>query len=58
VIRKWLISATGLALFMLVSVVLLVLLFDKSTYTQDEIEWCAAERPLLPMNVCATEFGY
>lgn len=51
-------SATGLALFMLVSVVLIVLLFDKSTYTQDEIEWCAAERPLLPIALCARKFGY
>jgi hypothetical protein len=57
VIRKWLISATGLALFTLVSVVLLVLLFDKATYTQDEIEWCAVERPLMPMDMCAKEFG-
>jgi hypothetical protein len=58
VIRKWLISATGLALFMLVSVVLLVLLFDKSTYTKEELDWCAAERPLLSMEICAREFGY
>jgi hypothetical protein len=58
VIRRWLISATGLALFMLVTIVALVLLFDKYNYTQEELEWCAAERPLLPMEICAREFGY
>ena len=57
-IRKWLISATGLALFMLVSIVALVLLFDKAKYTQEELDWCAAERPVLPMEICAKEFGY
>ena len=57
-IRKWLISATGLALFMLVTIVILVLLFDKSNYTTEELEWCATERPLLSMEICAREFGY
>ena len=57
-IRKWLISATGLALCMLVTIVTLVLLFDKYNYTQEELDWCAAERPLLPMEICAREFGY
>jgi hypothetical protein len=58
VIRKWLISATGLALCTLVTIVLLVLLFDKSNYTKEELDWCAAERPLLSMEICAMEFGY
>lgn len=57
-IRKWLISATGLALFMLVTIATLVLLFDKSNYTTEELEWCATERPLLSMEICAREFGY
>ena len=57
-IRRWLISATGLAFFMLVTIAALVLLFDKSNYTQQELDWCAGERPLLPMEICAREFGY
>jgi len=43
---------------MLVSIVALVLLFDKANYTQEELDWCAAERPVLPMEICAKEFGY
>jgi hypothetical protein len=58
VIRKWLKSVSGLALLTLIAIVLTVLLFDKSAYTQEEIDWCAAERPLVPMDICAREFGY
>jgi len=58
VIRKWLTSASGLVLFTLIAIVLIALLFDKSAYTQEEIDWCAAERPLVPMDICAREFGY
>ena len=43
---------------MLVTIVALVLLFDKYNYTQEELDWCAAERPLLPMEICAREFGH
>jgi len=27
---------------------LIVLQFDKSAYTQQQIDWCAVERPLMP----------
>ena len=43
---------------MLVTIVILVLLFDKSNYTTEELDWCATERPLLSMEICAREFGY
>jgi hypothetical protein len=58
VIRKRLKSSSGLALYTLVTIVLLVLLLDKSNYTEEELDWCAAERPLLSMEICAREFGY
>jgi len=58
VIRRWLTSATGLALYTLVAIMMIVLLLDKFAYTQEEIDWCAAERALIPMDICAKEFGY
>ena len=30
------------------AIMLLVPLFDKSAYTQQQIDWCAVERPLIP----------
>tara|TARA_B100000768_G_scaffold132307_1_gene122959 strand:+ start:565 stop:741 length:177 start_codon:yes stop_codon:yes gene_type:complete len=27
-------------------------------YTEDEKEWCKEHRPLLPIEICAKEFGY
>ena len=27
-------------------------------YTEDEREWCKEHRPLLPIGICAKEFGY
>lgn len=56
--RKWFKTDFRLALFILILVVLAVLLFDKSSYTEDEIEWCNAELPHLPINICARQFGY
>lgn len=57
-IRKWLTSIIGLTILMFLGIVLLIFKFDKSSYTEDEKEWCATERPLLPMDICAKEFGY
>lgn len=57
-IRKLVTSLIGLTLLMFLGIVALIVIFDQSIYTDEEIEWCATERPLLPMYICAKEFGY
>ena len=32
--------------------------FDDLEYTESEKEWCKEHRPLLPISICAKEFGY
>jgi len=31
---------------------------DDLEYTEAEKEWCTEHRPLLPIEICAKEFGY
>ena len=31
---------------------------DDLEYTEAEREWCKEHRPLLPIEICAKEFGY
>ena len=31
---------------------------DDLEYTEDEKKWCKEHRPLLPIQMCAKEFGY
>ena len=31
---------------------------DDLEYTEAEKEWCRENRPLLPIEICAKEFGY
>jgi len=31
---------------------------DGLEYTEAEREWCKVHRPLLPIEICAKEFGY
>ena len=31
---------------------------DGLEYTEAEKEWCKEHRPLLPIEICAKEFGY
>ena len=57
-IRTWFKSTFRLTLFLFTLIVIVVLFLDKTNYTQQEIEWCATERPLLPIELCAREFGY
>ena len=33
-------------------------LLDGLEYTEAEREWCKEHRPLLPIKICAKEFGY
>ena len=45
-------------------VIIILLIFtalyflDGLEYTEDEREWCKEHRPLLPIEICAKEFGY
>tara|TARA_B100000768_G_C11261679_1_gene369054 strand:- start:867 stop:1043 length:177 start_codon:yes stop_codon:yes gene_type:complete len=57
-IRKFLKSAIGIAIGLFVALILLVIFFTEKPYSQEEIDWCAAERPDMTMDVCAEEFGH
>ncbi len=57
-IGKWVKSAIWIAVGLLVALILLVMFFTGKPYSQEEIDWCAAERPVMTMEVCAEEFGY
>ena len=57
-IVKFLKSASGIAVGLLAVLTLLVMFFTEPPYSQEEMDWCAANRPDLTMEVCAEEFGY
>jgi hypothetical protein len=57
VIKKMLISFAGIFVG-LCSVLYLLLEFTEPMFTQEEIDWCAANRPNITMEVCAEDFGY
>ena len=57
-IRKFLKVAVGIAIGLLAALTLLVMFYTENPYSQEEIDWCAANRPGLTMEVCAEEFGY
>ena len=57
-IGKFLKSAIAIAIGLLVALILLVMFFTENPHSQEEIDWCAAERPDMTMDVCAEEFGY
>ena len=57
-IGKFLKSATVTALGLLAALTLLVMFYTENPYSQEEIDWCAANRTGLTMEVCAEEFGY
>ena len=57
-IRKFFKAAVGIAIGLLAALTLLVMFYTENPYSQEEIDWCAANRPGLTMEVCAEEFGY
>ena len=57
-IRKFLKAAVGIAIGLLAALTLLVMFYTENPYSQEEIGWCAANRPGLALEVCAEEFGY
>ena len=44
----------------IIAITLFTLLYflDGLEYTEAEKEWCKEHRPLLPIEICAKEFGY
>ena len=43
----------------LITLIFITLYFlDGLEYTEAEKEWCKEHRPLLPIEICAKEFGY
>ena len=57
-IRKFLKAAVGIAIGLLAALTLLVMFYTENPYSQEEIDWCATNRPGLALEVCAEEFGY
>jgi hypothetical protein len=42
----------------IIFIIAILYLIDGLEYTEDEREWCKEHRPLLPIEICAKEFGY
>jgi len=42
----------------IISIMTVLYLLDGLEYTETEKEWCKEHRPLLPIEICAKEFGY
>ena len=47
-----------ITLLVLVLIIVGVILWDNSAYTQEEIDWCNEHMPLIPIDICSKEFGY
>ena len=50
-------------LIQIISIIILLIiailyLIDGLEYTDAEKEWCKEHRPMLPIEICAKEFGY
>jgi len=46
-------------IFIIILFIIVALYFlDDLEYTESEKEWCKENRPLLPIQMCAKEFGY
>lgn len=44
-------------LIILLAIVLCVIFFDRSSYTNEEIAWCKQHKPYVPQFICAYNFG-
>ena len=42
----------------IIFIVAVLYYLDGLEYTEAEKEWCKEHRPLLPIEICAKEFGY
>ncbi|MDB4839635.1 hypothetical protein OAH74_07285 [Amylibacter sp.] len=44
--------------FLILVMITILYFLDGLEYTEAEKEWCKEHRPLLPIEICAKEFGY
>ena len=42
----------------IIFIIVVLYLLDSLEYTEAEKDWCKEHRPLLPIEICAKEFGY
>jgi len=42
----------------IIFIIAVLYLIDGLEYTEAEKEWCKEHRPLLPIEICAKEFGF
>ena len=47
-----------IATITIVFIIVALFFLDGLEYTEAEKEWCKEHRPLLPIEMCAKEFGY
>ena len=47
-----------IATIIIILIIAALYFLDGLEYTEDEREWCKEHRPLLPIEICAKEFGY
>ena len=52
---KKLLKITAIIIIFIITVLYLI---DGLEYTEAEKAWCKEHRPLLPIEICAKEFGY
>ena len=52
---KKLLQITAIIILFIIAVLYFL---DGPEYTEAEKEWCKEHRPLLPIQMCAKEFGY
>tara|TARA_R110000764_G_scaffold151438_1_gene238896 strand:- start:3653 stop:3814 length:162 start_codon:yes stop_codon:yes gene_type:complete len=48
----------GITAIIIVFFMLALYFLDDLKYTEVEKEWCKEHRPLMPIEMCAKEFGY
>ena len=47
-----------IAAIIIIFIIAILYFLDGMEYTEAEKEWCKEYRPLLPIEICAKEFGY
>ena len=47
-----------IAAIITIFIIIILYFLDGVEYTEAEKEWCKEHRPLLPIEICAKEFGY
>ena len=48
----------GIIVIIIIFLIMALYFLDGLEYTDAEREWCKEHRPLLPIQMCAKEFGY